>query len=135
MTADCGERNLATLLQKMAPVLLPQEYVFCAAGAGALTDFVHLAPVATFLEREGMTLVLTRASAEGAGYSCEQPMRCITLNVHSDLAAVGLTAAVAGALAEAGISANVVAAYYHDHVFVPAASADEALSILQALTQ
>ena len=61
-------------------------------------------------------------------------MKRIILEVHSSLEAVGLTASVASALAEAGISANVVAAYYHDHIFVPKASADRALAVLQALT-
>ena len=43
----------------------------------------------------------------------------ITLGVESPLTAVGLTAAVSTALAEAGIACNVVAAMRHDHVFVP----------------
>ena len=53
--------------------------------------------------------------------------------VHSSLAAVGLTAAVAAALADHGISANVVAAFYHDHIFVPAERAEEALAALRAI--
>jgi hypothetical protein len=57
----------------------------------------------------------------------------ITLRVHSSLAAVGLTAAVAAALSDHGISANVVAAYCHDHIFVPADRAEEALAALRSL--
>ena len=60
-------------------------------------------------------------------------MRCITLTVHSSLEAVGLTAAIATELAGLGISANVVAAYYHDHVFVPCAQAEQAVAGLAAL--
>lgn len=52
----------------------------------------------------------------------------------SPLEAVGLTAAVSGALAGAGISANVVATFFHDHVFVPKASAELALAVLQNLS-
>ena len=58
---------------------------------------------------------------------------CIVLTVHSSLNAVGLTAAVAGALAAAGISANVVAAHYHDHIFVPSERAVDALAVLEQL--
>lgn len=135
MASAPGESDLANLLEQLSPELLPQEYSFCTCDSDALSDFLHLAPVATFREREGLTLVVTRTAAAAAGLPCEQPMRCITLNVHSSLAAVGLTAAVAGALADVGISANVIAAYYHDHIFVPAERAEEALSTLQALAQ
>ena len=57
----------------------------------------------------------------------------ITLEVHSDLNAVGLTAAVSGALARAGISCNVVAAACHDHLFVPVEAAPAALACLESL--
>jgi hypothetical protein len=57
----------------------------------------------------------------------------ITLSVHTSLEAVGLTAAVSSALAREGISANVVAAYYHDHIFVPVAKANQALSCILKL--
>ena len=59
--------------------------------------------------------------------------RCITLDVHSSLEAVGLTAACAQALAAGGISANVVAGYSHDHILVPAPRAQDALAALDAL--
>ncbi len=55
--------------------------------------------------------------------------------MHSDLQAVGLTAAVATALAEAGISCNVVAAAYHDHLFVPVESASQAIAALRTLQE
>ena len=61
-------------------------------------------------------------------------MRQITLKVHSSLEAIGLTAAMSRALMEAGISANVVAAYYHDHIFVPAADAERAVEALRQLS-
>jgi hypothetical protein len=60
-------------------------------------------------------------------------MRMITLTVHSSLAAVGLTAAFSARLAREGIGANVVAAFHHDHIFVPAADAERALAALKAL--
>ncbi|WP_260563531.1 ACT domain-containing protein [Alteromonas sp. KS69] len=54
----------------------------------------------------------------------------MTCNVHSSLDAVGMTAVMSAALTQANISANVVAGYYHDHIFVPAGRADEAIAVL-----
>ena len=62
-------------------------------------------------------------------------MACITLRIHSSLAAVGLTAAVSGALAAEGISANMIAGFHHDHILLPAADADRALDILKGLSR
>ena len=87
----------------------------------------------TFAEAEGTTLVVERRAAEAAGLAAAFPCRRITLRVHSALEAVGLTARVATALAAAGIPANIVAAFHHDHLFVPEARADEALEVLRAL--
>lgn len=80
-----------------------------------------------------MTLIVPQHEADAADLSYEGVYRAITLTVHSSLSAVGLTAAVASTLADHGISANVVAAYYHDHVFVPADGAEAAVSALKAL--
>ncbi|WP_175108399.1 ACT domain-containing protein [Pararobbsia alpina] len=51
--------------------------------------------------------------------------RCawITLTVNSALEAVGLTAALATALGNSGISCNVVAGAYHDYIFERCAAA------------
>jgi len=62
-------------------------------------------------------------------------MRQITLTVHSSLEAVGLTAAFATELTRHGISANVVAGYYHDHIFVGAGDAERAVAALQGLSE
>ena len=129
-----GELGLATLLAGLSPRLAPGEFVFCTLAGAAYGDAAGLAPLAAFAEVEGLTLVAPLERAAAAGHACDQPMRCITLGVHSSLEAVGLTAAVAAALAARDISANVIAAYHHDHVFVPAARAQEALELLQALS-
>lgn len=86
-----------------------------------------------FREAEGVSLILEAEAARSAGFSVDAPMAMITLNVYSALDGVGLTAAVATALAEAGIACNMVAALNHDHVFVPAERAAEALAALRAL--
>jgi uncharacterized protein len=84
-------------------------------------------------EREGLTLVLPRAQAEAHGLAYDYVAAWITLHVHSSLAAVGLTASFSAALAQAGVSCNVIAGYYHDHLFVPVERAERALSTLRAL--
>ncbi len=85
-------------------------------------------------EREGVTLILDALLARELGLSFEGTFRCITCEVHSSLDAVGMTAAMSTALAKVGISANVVAAYYHDHIFVPSAQVETALNVLVALS-
>lgn len=118
----------------MKPVLAEGEYVFCTV-EGELEDYAALKPLATFNEQEGLTLVLSKESAVAAGTEFQSTYRKITLTVHSSLDAVGLTAAISQQLTSAGISANIIAAYYHDHVFVPSEKADDALSALSALSQ
>jgi hypothetical protein len=90
--------------------------------------------VAVVVEGEGTTVVLPRTSADAHGLPYHYVAALITLRVRSDLAAVGLTAAVATALATAGISVNVMAGLHHDHLFVPADRADAALDVLHSLT-
>ena len=132
MSGASGETDLDKLLSGLAPLLHDQDYVFCTVPADAVPDLASLA-LATYQEQDGTTLVLEQSAADAEELDYGAVLRCITLQVHSSLEAVGLTAAVAGALAEAGISANVIAAYYHDHVFVPADRAEDALAILRNL--
>jgi uncharacterized protein len=129
-----GETDLRRLIESMEPELDEAEYVFATAGDRP-EALASLDPWAVVKEREGTTLVLERPRAAAAGLPGAPSFRRITLNVHSSLEAVGLTAAVSAALARAGISANVIAAFYHDHVFVPASRAEEALEILRDLAK
>ncbi|MBP1873668.1 hypothetical protein J2Z19_003387 [Ensifer adhaerens] len=129
-----GETDLAKLLATMAPVLFPQTYVYCTVPHDEAQRYMTLEPLATYREDEGVTLILERPAADAADLSYGPLLARITLNVHSALEAVGLTAAVATALTREGISANVVAAYYHDHIFVPEADAERALEALRALS-
>lgn len=127
-----GETDLATLLASLSPRRDDTEWVFATVQKA---DATLLSPhaIASFREEEGLTLVLPQSETGDLDH-VSAPMIRIILEVHSSLEAVGLTAAVAGALASKGISANIVAAYYHDHIFVPKASAEKALAILQALS-
>ena len=129
-----GIRELSVLLSNMEPSLEAGEFVYCTVPGADPGDYLHLNPRGLFHEAEGLTLILPAETAEAAGLAASAPLRCITLNVHSSLEAVGLTAAVSVALTKEGISANVVAAYYHDHVFVTSADADSAVEALKALS-
>jgi hypothetical protein len=94
----------------------------------------HTHPLACFVEPEGLTLVLTQESADLQDLPYQGTFHCISLQVHSSLEAVGLTAAVASKLATHGISANVIAGFYHDHVFVSSLRSDHALRLLESLS-
>ncbi|WP_437344362.1 ACT domain-containing protein [Mesorhizobium marinum] len=116
----------------MSPELLPGVLVFATLPPGASRPD-GIDPVMTFREREGETLILAEEQAMAAGLASIFRSRMITLNVHSSLDAVGFIAAVATRLTEAGLGVNPVSAYFHDHLFVPAERADEAMAILRAL--
>ena len=126
-----GETSLATLLRSMSPQLNAGDYVFCTLRDGQLPAGVEI--IGSFRELEGLTVILERSHAEKAGFSFDYVAAWITLNVHSALEAVGLTAAFATALGQAGISCNVIAGYYHDHLFVGQADAERALHVLRGL--
>ncbi len=95
---------------------------------------LHLDPLASFVEKEGLALIIPIGTAERAQLVYESTFKQITLTVHSSLEAVGLTAAIATKMESCGISANVVAAYYHDHIFVQTEKADAALAALKELS-
>jgi hypothetical protein len=128
-----GETDLARLLRDLRPERHPGEYVFCVAGSPG--QAAALQPVCLFREDEGMTIILSKEQADAMSMSYTLVCAWITLTVHSSLEAVGLTAVVSRALAEEGISCNMVAAYYHDHIFVPVADAERAMEALVALTK
>ena len=88
-----------------------------------------------FKEEEGWTIILHKELADKLGYSYSYVAAWITLTIHSSLEAVGLTAAFSSALAKHFISCNVVAAYYHDHIFVAKQDAGKALNVLKKLAQ
>ena len=127
-------RETVAMIAGMDPELVDGDYAFCTTAEASLAAECLSDAVAMFREKEGTSFILPVARAAAQGFDCSAPMRRITLNVYSALEGVGLTAAVASALAEHGIPCNMVAAYHHDHVFVPAAQAEAALEILTALS-
>jgi hypothetical protein len=130
-----GETDLDKLIGSMQPVLGEPEYVFASWDKDSPVPVAQLEPLGMFYEKEGLTVIVLKSSADTLGIIYQGVFQCITLNVYSSLEAVGLTAVVSSALASQGISANVVAAYYHDHIFVPVAKANQALSCLLKLVK
>lgn len=127
-----GETNLQQLLRELHPRRNAGEYVYCALESKDRA--AQLEPLCLFAEEDSVTVVLPKSQADSLGLPYSTTFAWITLTVHSSLEAVGLTAAVANALAEANISCNVVAAYYHDHLFIPAPDAARAMDVLRTLT-
>jgi hypothetical protein len=127
-----GETELAALLRALRPVLLDGEWVFASLPPGAAGAHVGHA-LAMVREAEGVSLVLPVAYARRVGLAEGAAFRCVTCRVHSSLEAVGLTAAMATALAARGIAANVIAGALHDHLLVPSHRADEAVLVLSSL--
>lgn len=126
-----GENDLRELLRGMRPELNDGLFVFCTVPGSAVPP--GTSPVATVLEPEGLTLVLRKEDADAAGLAYEYTAGWITLRVHSALDAVGLTAAFATELGAHGLSCNVIAGYHHDHLFVAADRAAEAVAVLEGL--
>ena len=121
------------LLANMSPSLNQVEMVSCCVPNFPDPNTIPVEPFAIIREDEGWTIILSRESADVLDWSYEGVFCCITLQVNSSLEAVGLTAVVATELTKHSISANVVAAFHHDHIFVPAERANDALTCLQSI--
>jgi len=129
-----GETNLSKLLSSMKPSLSDERFVFITATA-SMNNLARLEPWALISEDEGKTLIIDKGKADSNNLPYQGVFKRITLTVHSSLEAVGLTAAVSTKLADHGISANVVAAFFHDHIFIPEGKAGQAMEALEELVQ
>ena len=123
-----GEEKLDRLLKKMKPTLHEGDYVFCTRKDMKEFDFNDI--TMAFKEEEGITIILKQQVADRLQFEYSFIAKWITLTVHSSLKAVGLTAAFSKALTEENISCNVVAGYFHDHIFVDKKDAQKALTVL-----
>ena len=126
-------RDTKKMIAGMSPELDPVIYHFCTFADASAASPLRAQAIASFAEAEGLSLVVPEGAAKAFGVESDLPMQRITLNVYSALDGVGLTAAVAGVLAEHGIACNMVAAFHHDHAFVPAVDAPRAMEILTEL--
>lgn len=120
-------RDLKALLLGLDPLLSGRSWVFIRVPD---TAPIPAKAFAIVREEEGMCAILP--ASEGLGDAPEFAL--ITLQVNSDLEAVGLTAAVATSLAASGIACNIIAGLHHDHLFVPWQRRSDALRLLQKLS-
>ena len=127
-----GEKDLERLLKSMKPEHVSGDYVFCKVEKFENLDLNNV--VMLFKEKEAITLILKKEIADQLQFDYSGVMSWITLTVHSSLEAVGLTAAFSKALSEKNISCNVVAAYYHDHIFVNQKDVNKAMEILYSFS-
>ncbi len=128
-----GETDLKKILQSLKPTLHAGEYVFCCVNDLSMID--HTQIVLFFREQEGLTVIIKKELADKLQLGYSFIASWITLEVHSSLSAVGLTAAFSKALAENGISCNAVAAFYHDHLFIDKADSEKAMEVLRQLSE
>lgn len=122
-------RDTSAMIAQMKPRLQPGTWSFRTFPDPEQAKTYVPAALASFRENEGLSLILPAQDGD------EHPMSCITLHVQSALDGIGLTAAVADALTRAAIPCNMVAAFHHDHVFVPTDMADRALAVLITRSQ
>lgn len=128
-----GITDLKVLLKSMEPKPIKGEFVFCTVSEEHFTK-LRANPLLVFREKEGITLILERDVADANSLPYSHVWGMITLTVHSDLTAVGFLAVITSKLAGAGISVNVVSAYYHDHLFIPLEKVDKAMELLRELS-
>ncbi|MBU2906323.1 ACT domain-containing protein [Arenibacter algicola] len=127
-----GETNISRLINEMSPVLNQREYVFSTVQN--LDRIDRKDTICEFKEKEGTTIVISRNKADELKLPYEYVASWITLKIHSSLEAVGLTAVFSTALAKNDISCNVIAGYYHDHIFVDTKDSEKAMLVLTALS-
>ncbi|GGY67298.1 ACT domain-containing protein [Marinobacter zhanjiangensis] len=124
---------LQDLIKQLSPTLDSTTYVYCTVPHAKYGELEHLKPIVSIAELEGLTLVIPLEQAKAEGLDYYRVFRRITLEGHSSLEALGLTSVVTSQLAERGITTNVIAGFYHDHMFVPSDRIDEAMEAVKEL--
>ncbi len=133
MNVSSGETDLATILDSISVSVRPDRYVLVALPEGAVLPTLGNGVAALVTENEGTTAIATVERASEQRWEYEFVASWLTIDVHSSLEAVGLTAAFSAQLGRRGIPCNVVAGFYHDHILVPVDKTDEAVDAIEAL--
>lgn len=124
---------LQDLIRQLSPTLDSTTYVYCTVAQAKYGELAKLEPIVSIAELEGLTLVIPLEQAKAEGLDYYRIFRRVTLEGHSSLEALGLTSVVTSLLAERGITTNVIAGFYHDHMFIPSDRIDEAMAALKDL--
>ena len=132
MKKKTGETDLEKLIANMEPVLNEGDYVFTTVPN--IKAIPRENTICEIKEKEGITVIISKIDADMLGLTYEYIASWITLNIHSSLDAVGLTAAFSTELGDNGISCNVIAGYYHDHIFIDKKDSKNALNVLQEMS-
>ena len=128
-----GEKNMNKLVNEMSPKLNDGDYVFVTQKN--LDNIDRKDTVCEFKEDEGTTIIIEQKKADHLNLHYQFIASWITLTIHSSLESVGLTAAFSNELAKYNISCNVIAGYYHDHIFVNKEDTNKAMEVLTSLSQ
>ena len=128
-----GYKELSYLLKNMKPTHVPGSYVFATITEDTLKT-LGSTPLLVFREDEGISVIVSKEVAKRFSFPSNSLWGLISMTVHSDLEAVGFLAKITSILAEAGITANTVSAFYHDHLFVPYDRVEDSLTLLKNLS-
>ena len=128
-----GQTDLKKILESIDPYLVDESFIFMTTDQSLSSISNTLNPIASFLENEGLSLVITQATADKNAITYDSVFSCISLGVHSSLESYGLISTISRELTQNNISTNVFSGYYHDHIFVQSEKADKALEIISKI--
>jgi hypothetical protein len=128
-----GEKNLSELIKNMTPKLNKGAYVFLSLVDVSIIN--RKDTICEFKEAKGTTVVVKKELADSLKLQYQFVASWITLEIHSSLEAVGLTALFSSELTKHKISCNVIAGYYHDHIFVDKNDGERAILVLNNLAK
>lgn len=129
-----GEMDLAKMLESLTVSVRPEPYVLVALPAEETPPPLGNGVAAVIEEAEGPTVIATLSRAAHEEWPHDFVASWLTLDIHSALEAVGLTATFSRQLGRAGIPCNVIAGFYHDHILVPVDKTDAAVDVIEALS-
>lgn len=129
-----GETNLEKILKNLDPYIVKESFIFMTSDAEPAELFKTLNPIATFMEDEGLTLVITQHCADKNVIKYDSVFKCISLGIHSSLESYGLISTISNELTKSNISTNVFSGYFHDHIFVESNKANQALKVISSIS-